>query len=627
MGAATDTSPAFRIPLRPLAAHHRSMVVLALGVVLLTDVLRVMLPSLITLFGRAGDTPPERMGLFAALWFLLPFAAAPLARRWGARPVALGGAALLVADRLALQAADGGAPQLYLAGAGVGFGLVFLYGCALRLPRRTVPAGLAAGMAASATAHLALDQVDLVWRDGVLPWLPVLAVGAAFLRLAWAAPAPGDPAPPGVWFAFGPALALHGMYLATLGLAEHPGGEQGGPWRIAVVAAALVCAQFVMVSYAARPPYRRWVVVVLLPAAVAALAVSSALPFALFAAVALGGCLGMAALPATSPASARRGGIALLGGALVFLIAVFLYYAAYDADLGFPNGVVPVLLAGTVAAIAAAAARGRAVQHLARPRPRAVVVAALVTAAAVAALTWRPLPETRPIPRSEFTLIAYNIRMGFGLKGTLDLDRIAAWARAERPDVVLLSEVDRGWLLNGGHDDLARIARGLGMRYHFAPAADPLWGDAIITDLPVRQVVSHPLGRHDHPTGAQAQAAVVEVAGRQVGIVGTHLQAPPGQAPEVAAVVRDLGGGRPVLLAGDLNTRPGDPAMRVLSAAGLSDPLTGLGDPLTSPADAPVERIDHVLVGPGLAVTAARAPGVEFSDHRPLVVRLRVTGV
>ncbi|MFC4529587.1 endonuclease/exonuclease/phosphatase family protein [Sphaerisporangium dianthi] len=626
MGAATtDISPAFRIPLRPLAARHRAAVALALGVVLFTDLLRVFLPSLITLFGRAGDTPAEQMGLYAALWFVIPFAAAPIARRWGARPVALGAAVLLVAVRLALQAAGGGAPQLYLAGAGVSCGLVFLYGCALTFPRAAVPAGLAAGLAASATGHLALGQVDLVWRDGVLPWLAVIALSAAFLWLVRQPVPVGGPAPAGVWFAFGPALALHGMYLATLGLAEHPGGEQGNPWRIAVVAAALVCGQFMMASYAARPPYRRWIIVALLPAGAVALAVSSALPFALFTAVALGGCLGMAALPA--PTSPRRGGIALLGGMLMFLVAVFLYYAAYDTDLGFPNGVTPVLLAGTVAAAAAAAVRGRAVQHLARPRPRLVAVAALVTAALVAALTWRPLPAVRVASAGEFTLIAYNIRMGFGLKGTLDLDRVAAWARNERPDIVLLSEVDRGWLLNGGHDDLARIARGLGMRYHFAPAADPLWGDAVITNLPVRWITSHPLGRHDYPTGAQAQAAVVEVAGREVGIVNTHLQAPPGQAPEVAAVVRDLAKGRPVLLAGDLNTTPGDPAMRVLTAAGLSDPLTAFGDPLTSPADAPVERIDHVLVSPGLVVTAARAPGLGFSDHRPLVVRLRVTGV
>ena len=59
---------------RPLAAT----VPLALGILLLTDVLRVWLPSIITIFGQAASTPAELMGAFALLWFLAAFAAPPL---------------------------------------------------------------------------------------------------------------------------------------------------------------------------------------------------------------------------------------------------------------------------------------------------------------------------------------------------------------------------------------------------------------------------------------------------------------------------------------------------------------------------------------------------------------------
>ncbi|MEV7965098.1 endonuclease/exonuclease/phosphatase family protein [Sphaerisporangium sp. NPDC088356] len=604
--------------------HQAAVIALALGVVLFTDVLKVFLPSLITLFGRAGDTPPEQMGLYAALWFVLPFAAAPLSRAAGPRRIMLGGAILLVAGRLVLQATDGGSAQLYVASAGVSFGLVFLYGCALTASRRAVPAGLAAGLAASAVGHLALGQMDLVWRDGPLPWLAVAAVCAAFAWSIRLAPAAEDMAPAGVWFAFGPFIALHGMFLTTIGLADYPGGNGRNPWEMACIVAALVCAQFLMAWFAARPPQQRWTMIAMLPVTSVVLVLSSALPLAVLMAPALGACVGMAGLP--SARSPRRGGLALLGGMLVFLVSVFLYYAAYDTDLGFPNSAVPVLLSGLLTVVAILAVRGGKIDLAGRPRAARFAVTALSTAVVAAALAWQPLPDVRARAGNEFTLVAYNIRMGFGLKGTLDLDRIAAWAKSERPDVVLLSEVDRGWLLNGGHDDLARIARGLGMRYHFAPAADSLWGDAIITNLPVRQIASHPLGRHDYPTGAQAQAAVVEVGGQEVGIVNTHLQAPPGQAPEVAAIAKSLAP-RPVLLAGDLNTTPADPEMRVLEAAGLSDPLTALGNPSTSPADAPVKRIDHVLVSRGLTAVEARVPRVGFSDHLPVVVRLRVTRV
>ncbi|MFG1873757.1 endonuclease/exonuclease/phosphatase family protein [Sphaerisporangium sp. NPDC049003] len=632
------------------------VIALALGVLLFTDVLRVFLPSLITLFGHAGDTPPEQMGLYAALWFVLPFAAAPLCRLVDPRRVALGGALLLVAARLVLQATDGGTAQLYVASAGVSSGLIFLYGRALTTPRAAVPGGLAAGLAASVVLHLALGQMDLVWRDGPLPWPAVAVLCAALVWSARLAPTAEDVAPAGVWFVFGPFIVLHGMFLTTIGLADHPGGSGRNPWETAAIVAALVCAQFLMAFYAARPPRQRGLMLILLPVTSAMLIIFSALPLALLMAPALGACVGMAGLP--SARSPRRSGLALLGGTLVFLISVFLYYAAYDTDLGFPNSVVPALLTGLVTAVALLAARGRRSEVPGRPRTARIAVTALSTALVVAALTWQPLPAVQARAGNEFTLVAYNIRMGFGLKGTLDLDRVAAWAKSERPDVVLLSEVDRGWLLNGGHDDLARIARGLGMRYHFAPAADSLWGDAIITNLPIRQIASHPLGKHDYPTGAQAQAVVIEVGGQEVGIVNTHLQAPPGQAPEVAAIARDLAAGmsaesagttlpgarapragtpttetpgraapRPVLLTGDLNTTPADPEMRVLEAAGLSDPLTALGNPDTSPAEAPVKRIDHVLVSRGLTAVEARVPRVSFSDHLPVVVRLRVTRV
>jgi endonuclease/exonuclease/phosphatase (EEP) superfamily protein YafD len=225
-------------------------------------------------------------------------------------------------------------------------------------------------------------------------------------------------------------------------------------------------------------------------------------------------CLGPTlAAAGRTRARAGRQGLGVLGGGLVFLLATFAYYAAYDMDLGFPQRFVPIAVAVLVAAVAVAS---RPIPGQGTERPAwAVLGAGVLLVPLVVAATWRPTPPVQAEQGDTIKLIAYNIRMGFGLDGRLSLDDMAAWTAAQRPDVVLLSEVDRGWLLNGGHDDLARIARGLGMRYHFAPAADNVWGDALLTNLPVRQVRSHPLGRHDHPTGAQAQAIVLEVGGRE----------------------------------------------------------------------------------------------------------------
>ncbi|GLW97988.1 endonuclease/exonuclease/phosphatase family protein [Microtetraspora sp. NBRC 16547] len=605
---------------------------IALGVLLLTDTLRVFLPSLITLYGRAGDTPPEQMGIFAALWFALPFAAIPVARLTGARPIQICGAVLLIVARLVLQAADGGDLQLYVSAIGVCAGLLFLYGTARTAAREAVPVGLAAGLAISTIAHLLLDRMDLVWRDGPLPWLAVAAVCAAFLASVRLSPPSGDLAPAPVWFLAGPALLLLGM---TSGGFAFPFAFIGVVLQVVALCWGVVTARTARWGW--------WSVILVLATLLWADAPAS--PPSLLVPLALGACLRFCACAATPPGRPPRAGVAALGGMVVFLVATFLYYAAYDTDLGFPNLVIPAAVAALVAGTSAKVSRRRLLVPIAWPS-RKWLPFALGLGLVTGLLTWHPEPDRREAAQPEFTLITYNIRMGFGLKGRLDLDRIADWARAQHPDVVLLSEVDRGWMLNGGHDDLARIAKGLGMRYYFAPAADPLWGDALLTNLPVEEIASHPLGRHDYPTGAQAQAIVLTVSGKEVGIVNTHLQAPPGQAPEVAAIVRNLTAGnsatsagtlenpvstaghagvaRPVLLAGDLNTTPDDPEMRILSAAGVSDPLLALGNPPTSPAEAPEERIDHVLISPGLQAVEARVPRVPFSDHLPVVVRLRL---
>ncbi|MFI6325871.1 endonuclease/exonuclease/phosphatase family protein [Nonomuraea sp. NPDC050556] len=585
---------------------------LGLGIVLFFDVLRVFLPSLITLFGRAGETPAEQMGLFAALWFVLPFVALLMNPRWSL----YGGAAGLVVCRLLLQ---GEVSQLYVSSLGVTFGLFFLYGCAHTLPRAAVPVGIGGGLGASVVVHLLLDGVDLVWRDGTLPWLATITLCAAFLATLRQAPS-DDLAPSSTWFLLAPTLLLVGMLVLTPGLPDEP----ASPWLSAGRTALVALVALTPVIMTTLPDDGRrspWFLVAGFALIATDAVVERRLAPTMVGMLLLGYAL---CVTASHGKSGKRPGLVILSGMSLFLVATFLYYAAYDLDLGFPNVAVPIALLFLVAFIEIVT------RETAAKRPglgRRVWLIVLGLALVVGATGWRTVPEVRPKQGDTFTLIAYNIRMGFGLDGRLSLDDIAAWAATRKPDVVLLSEVDRGWLLNGGHDDLARIARGLGMRYYFAPAADPLWGDALLTNLPVKDVASHRLGKYGYPTGAQAQTAVIQVGGREVGIVNTHLQAPPGQAPEVAALVNELSRTRPVVVAGDLNTTHADPQMKALEAAGLTDPLIALGDPRTSPADAPTKRIDHVLLTNGLTVVNAEVPSVPYSDHLPVVTTLRITTV
>ncbi|MET8277517.1 endonuclease/exonuclease/phosphatase family protein [Micromonospora sp. NPDC005174] len=625
---------------------------LALGVILLIDVLRVWLPGIITIFGQAASTPAELMGAFALGWFVLALAAPALVRRVGARPVTVVSAVALAVARLALTATPGGRPQLWLATAGLLAGLVWLVGVAAGTDR-PVP-GLALGLAVNAVGHALLDTYDLVWRGGWVAWL-LSSVAVALFLLDAALPA----APPGragarSWLLFGPTLLLSGMVALAPALAQagmsylEAGGSVARSPLFGLAPVPVAVGGFLLAALTG--PNRRWARP-LGPAALLAGAVLFALDSGdllvvamLLSAVGLGACLAVTdgvAGPETAatdgpdrdPAAqeaddgrraAARRGYAVAGGMLVFVLGSVGYYSAYD--LGYPNAAVPVVVAGVVAAVALAARP----THLRLPGPLAPLptTAVVTVLALLAPLVNEELPvaSNREGPPERLRVVAYNVRMGFGLDGRFDLTALTAAIHGQRPDVVLLSEVDRGWLLNGGHDTLDLLSDRLGMPYVFGPAADPVWGDAVLSRWPVTEPKSLPLPAVGAPTGAQALAVTLDLGdGVRAAVVSTHLQPPPGRGPVVQArAVADFAtgyaAGRPLVVAGDLNTEPDDEAFGQFTAAGLVDALAGSRPLATSPADDPREQIDHVFVSPGLTATDPVAPRGEASDHLPVAV-------
>ncbi|MFC0508456.1 endonuclease/exonuclease/phosphatase family protein [Micromonospora costi] len=645
--------------------------VLALGVVLVTDVLRVWLPGIITIFGQAASTPAELMGAFALGWFVLALAAPPLIRRVGARPVTIGAAVLLAAARFALTATPGGRPQLWLATTGLLAGLVWFAGTAATNDR-PVP-GLALGLAVGAAGHAVLDTYDLVWWGRWEAWVAGGVLAGLFL--VGHAPRPAPPGAAGVraWFLAGPALLLAGMVALSPALARTATSYLQGEAGVAVspvlgsLPLPVAVAGFLAVALAVAP--RRFPAAVARvrwlggPLALLAGAVllaldrgSLLLPALLLSALGLGACLALTAAeppgadlsaagpsgidPAAAPADRRaasRRAYAATAGMLVFAVAAVAYYSAYD--LGYPNGWVPVAVAALVAAVALAAGRadvpparaaGPAHPEVRVPLPPVRTTAAVTVLALLAPVVADDVPVTsnREGPPSHLTVVAYNIRMGFGLDGRLDPDALADLVSRRTPDVVLLSEVDRGWLLNGGHDTLDLLADRLHMAYVFAPAADPLWGDAVLSRWPVTAPRTLPLPAVGAPTGAQALAVTLDLGdGVRPVVVSTHLQPPPGRQPVVQAravadFARRYAAGRPLVVAGDMNTEPGDAAFAEFTRAGLVDALATARPLPTSPADRPREQIDHVFVTPGVTASHAVAPGGTASDHLPVAVTL-----
>jgi endonuclease/exonuclease/phosphatase (EEP) superfamily protein YafD len=203
-------------------------------------------------------------------------------------------------------------------------------------------------------------------------------------------------------------------------------------------------------------------------------------------------------------------------------------------------------------------------------------------------------------------------------------DLVVAYLRAERPDVVVIAEVDDAWA--------ARLAPVMAAYpcAHVTPRGDnfgiavlarrpcvardlPLGGDRLPT-YEIRIAAGRDsvtvVGTHPLPPRSGAYAASRD---RQLAALGEHLARTPGTK----------------LLVGDLNATPWSAPFRALvRRTGMRDASDGGAIHATWPASGghALMRIpiDHVLASPDVAVDDVRLGPDVGSDHLPLAVDLRV---
>jgi len=615
--------------------------------VLLLDALRVFLPSIIFIFGRAGSTPAATMGLFAAGWFAAGFLALPLSRWLGARTVGVGSAAGLIVARLALLATDGGDPQLYLAGASFVLATWTTVAIAEASADRWPALGAVLALPAAVVMHVGLGTVDPQWQEGATGWILVGLLGlAAIMGTAGMSTTPGDPAvdgepaPAGFWWRTGVALLLTGIVsgVPAWSVVELSGGRESSR-VLALVVLQLVAVAFVLLFDAGQRPGSatasplRWVSFAVLVAAVAGTLWGVG---ATIGAPAIAGVSLTVTLFAHSPRRSgdrRREGVGAATGALLMGLVGFVFYAGYDISLGDNRVLLVVATLLLLPRGSEPAVRG----PLAGTRPLSGRGAAGATAGVlvllVAAVLLSPASPAfeEPGPADEVRVAVANIHMGWDTQGRFAIDHIAEDLEALGADVIVLNEVDRGWLLTGGHDTLRLLADRLGLGYVFAPAADRVWGNAILSRLrlDVRQVWLE-LPREGAPMRRSLAGARLLIDGQPaLTIFGTHLHhvedddsVRAAQAAAVAQAVRDAWPDTPTVLLGDLNATPGDPALSMLD--GLLDDAVAPADPLfTFPSWEPDERIDHILASPSLAISdIERGGSPDSSDHLWLAVTI-----
>lgn len=210
------------------------------------------------------------------------------------------------------------------------------------------------------------------------------------------------------------------------------------------------------------------------------------------------------------------------------------------------------------------------------------------------------------------------------------LDEVAALIRAHDPHLVALSEVVVECALCPV-DQVEHLARATGMhqsafgeQFDFGlPGCAIRGGNALLSRLPLRGVRNEALPGGGSPLWpANTRRALwceALVAGEWLRVASLHLDSFD-SASNLRQAAQLLAGlpARPVLMAGDLNARPGSATLQRLLASERFLPLPRAPAP-TFPAASPERRIDYVLAPRGWARLSERVIPTTLSDHRPVL--------
>lgn len=243
-------------------------------------------------------------------------------------------------------------------------------------------------------------------------------------------------------------------------------------------------------------------------------------------------------------------------------------------------------------------------------------------------------------PSVRLRVMTFNIRSGNG-----DLDGIVSAIHTVSPDIVALQEVDVHWAGRSNFvDQASALGDRLAMQVRFAriyrlpgaSAAQPPreFGVALLSRYPIVRWSNDSLTRlstqEQNPVPTRMPGlldATIDVHGTLVRVFNTHLDYrsdPSVRRTQVAEMLARINAASErVIVFGDLNAKPDALELQPLLQR-LHDawPSTLRDSGFTYPADAPLERIDYVLVSRDFSVRSAHVPVTHASDHRPVVVDL-----
>lgn len=239
------------------------------------------------------------------------------------------------------------------------------------------------------------------------------------------------------------------------------------------------------------------------------------------------------------------------------------------------------------------------------------------------------------------TVMTYNIHGGCPngtdlVSTNVNLNNAASVIKRYKPEIVLVNEIHIRTTISGSTlDQVAKLAELAEMPYYYFARSRYYGGgelgNAIFSKYPLSATKTDTLKyRIDLSAGSQYYAdvslgtAVVTKQGKscKVGVTHLGLQASNNERHAQKIVNEYLSGSSiPVIVGGDLNTQPSQPAALYFKQQYYSS-LSASS--YTFPASSPTSQIDYLFFGPigmnKLSLTQAKVCGGEYaSDHLPVI--------
>lgn len=329
---------------------------------------------------------------------------------------------------------------------------------------------------------------------------------------------------------------------------------------------------------------------------------------------------------ASHPNSVSANGL----GMISFVVLLLGYYAVYQINLPYNNTILEFVAASIVVicALASSVRMRKGIQINAKLWLVPGFTTILMILPLIAMANWhdREVAHGNGFPVQVMT---YNLHNGFNTDGYLNMEAIAQVIEDNNPDIAVLQEISRGWVINGSVDMLTWLSQRLNMPYISGPTADPLWGNAILSRYPIIDSKNYDLPKRDLFILRGFTATIFDIGNDiQLQVIATHFHhlddGSYTRQMQSQEIIDFWSNNDLTIILGDFNAEPDAPEIEILRQAGLVDSLVEEPSSSTYTFHSANlhQRIDYIWLSPDLKAQGVYIPFSNVSDHLPVLATI-----